>query len=57
MRLGPTEAIELFVGPTCGPIRFGFNQLIWTSRVKFQAQKSPQGLCRAGFQDFISRLW
>ena len=24
---------------------------------QLQAQKSPQGLRHAGFQDFISRLW
>lgn len=28
-----------------------------TSRDKLRAQKSPQGLRHAGFQDFISRLW
>jgi hypothetical protein len=26
---------------------------LWTARDKFKAQKSPQGLRRAGFQDFI----
>ena len=27
-----------------------------TSRDKLQAQKSPQGLCHAGFQDFPGRI-
>ncbi len=26
---------------------------LWTARDKLRAQKSPQGLRRAGFQDFI----
>ncbi len=32
-------------------------EILWASQGKLRAQKSPQGLRRAGFQDFISRLW
>ena len=32
-------------------------EILWTSRDMLRGQKSPQGLRRAGFQDFISRLW
>lgn len=37
----------------------GSDLISWhrTSRDKFKTQKSPQGLCRAGFQDFCGRLW
>jgi AraC family transcriptional regulator of adaptative response/methylated-DNA-[protein]-cysteine methyltransferase len=32
-------------------------EILRTSRDMLRVQKSPQGLRRAGFQDFISRLW
>ncbi|HHS9759250.1 TPA: hypothetical protein ACTW93_005114, partial [Klebsiella pneumoniae] len=52
--IGNAKTTELFVGPINGPKRFGFPE--FSSDVvaqALQAQKSPQGLRRAGFQDFI----
>jgi hypothetical protein len=48
MRLGPTKTIELFVGPINGPKRFGFNEFSSDFAGQIEAQKSPQGLRRAG---------
>lgn len=32
-------------------------EILWALQDKLMVQKSPQGLCSAGFKDFISRFW
>ncbi|PCQ19313.1 hypothetical protein CP995_14935 [Klebsiella pneumoniae] len=52
--IGNAKTTELFVGPINGPKRFGFNE--FSSDLAGQiagTKKAPQGLRRAGFQDFI----
>jgi hypothetical protein len=51
--IGNAKTTELFVGPINGPKRFGFNEFSSDVVGQIEAQKSPQGLRRAGFQDFI----
>lgn len=57
MRLGPTKTIELFVGSFNGLKGSDLISSLRTSRDKLRAQKSPQGLRRAGSQDFVDWLW
>jgi len=57
MRLGPTKTIELFVGPINGLKGSDLISSLRTSRDKLKAQKNPQGLRHAGFQDFSGRFW
>lgn len=44
MRLDPTEAIEIFVGPINGPKRFGFNELASDFTGQIEDTKKPANL-------------
>ncbi len=53
MHLGPTKTTEPSLGLSMGLKGSDLMSSLWTSWEKLQTQKSPQGLRRAGFQDFI----